>query len=202
MATEFVDRATLHVTAGDGGHGVASIKREKFKPLGGPDGGNGGKGGSVILRVDPQATTLLDYHRSPHRRAANGKPGGGDERNGAEGDDLILPVPEGTVLKDLDGTVVVDLLGMGTEHIVARGGRGGPGQQGPGLAATQGPRFRPARRAGRDRRHRARAQDARRCRAHRLPVRGQVLARLGAVCRAAEDRRLSRSRPWCPTSAS
>ena len=80
MATEFVDRATLHVTAGDGGHGVASIKREKFKPLGGPDGGNGGKGGSVILRVDPQATTLLDYHRSPHRRAANGKPGGGDER--------------------------------------------------------------------------------------------------------------------------
>ncbi|HOI03031.1 MAG TPA: GTPase ObgE, partial [Dermatophilaceae bacterium] len=122
MATEFVDRATLHVTAGDGGHGVASIKREKFKPLGGPDGGNGGKGGSVILRVDPQATTLLDYHRSPHRRAANGKPGGGDERNGAEGDDLILPVPEGTVLKDLDGTVVVDLLGMGTEHIVARGG--------------------------------------------------------------------------------
>ena len=64
MATEFVDRATLHVAAGDGGHGVASIKREKFKPLGGPDGGNGGKGGLVILRVDPQATTLLDYHLS------------------------------------------------------------------------------------------------------------------------------------------
>ena len=98
MATEFVDRAVLHVFAGDGGHGVASIRREKFKPLGGPDGGNGGRGGSVILRVDPQATTLLDYHRSPHRRASAGKPGGGDERNGADGDDLILAVPEGTVV--------------------------------------------------------------------------------------------------------
>ncbi|HET8983983.1 MAG TPA: GTPase ObgE, partial [Pedococcus sp.] len=68
----FVDRVVLHVAAGDGGHGVASVKREKFKPLGGPDGGNGGDGGDVILRVDPQSTTLLDYHHSPHRRAVNG----------------------------------------------------------------------------------------------------------------------------------
>ena len=75
MATNFVDRVILHVSAGDGGHGVASVKREKFKPLGGPDGGNGGKGGSVVLRVDPQQTTLLDFHHHPHRKAANGKPG-------------------------------------------------------------------------------------------------------------------------------
>ena len=68
--TTFVDRVVLHVAAGNGGHGVASVKREKFKPLGGPDGGNGGRGGSVILAVDPQATTLLDYHHTPHRKAA------------------------------------------------------------------------------------------------------------------------------------
>ena len=99
MATNFVDRVVLHVAAGKGGHGVASVHREKFKPLGGPDGGNGGHGGDVVLVVDPQVTTLLDYHRSPHRRATNGAPGAGDERNGADGQDLVLPVPEGTVVK-------------------------------------------------------------------------------------------------------
>src|SRR5687768_17899933 len=84
-AVSFVDRVVLHVAAGNGGHGVASVKREKFKPLGGPDGGNGGRGGSVVLAVDPQATTLLDYHHTPHRKAPNGRPGAGDERNGADG---------------------------------------------------------------------------------------------------------------------
>ena len=141
MATEFVDRVVLHVSAGGGGHGVASIRREKFKPLGGPDGGNGGRGGSVILRVDPQATTLLDYHRSPHRRAGSGKPGGGDERNGADGEDLVLPVPEGTVVKDGSGEVVADLLGMGTEHVVARGGRGGLGNKALASPRRKAPGF-------------------------------------------------------------
>ncbi len=94
-AASFVDRVVLHVAAGHGGHGVASVKREKFKPLGGPDGGNGGSGGSVILRVDPQATTLLDYHHRPHQSAGNGKPGAGDERNGADGVDLVLAGPPG-----------------------------------------------------------------------------------------------------------
>lgn len=157
MATEFVDRATLHVTAGDGGHGVASIKREKFKPLGGPrraaTAGRVARSscGSTRRRRRCWTTTAACTGR-----AANGKPGGGDERNGAEGDDLILPVPvsRGTVLKDLDGTVVVDLLGMGTEHIVASGWSRGWATK-PWLAATQGARFRLARRAGRDCRHRA-----------------------------------------------
>ena len=75
---DFVDRVTLHATGGNGGNGVASIKREKFKPLAGPDGGDGGNGGSVILEVSEQETTLLNYHRSPHRRADNGTPGMGD----------------------------------------------------------------------------------------------------------------------------
>lgn len=125
--TQFVDRAVLHVAAGDGGHGCASVHREKFKPLGGPDGGNGGRGGDVVLAVDPQVTTLLDYHRRPHRRAASGSPGRGDHRNGADGGDVILPVPEGTVVTTPDGDVLVDLVRAGTRYVVAAGGRGGLG---------------------------------------------------------------------------
>ena len=101
----FVDRVTLHVSAGRGGHGVASVHREKFKPLGGPDGGNGGPGGSVILRVDPDVTTLIDYHHSPHRRAEHGGHGAGAHKNGGHGADLVLPVPDGTLVTTSDGTV-------------------------------------------------------------------------------------------------
>lgn len=124
---EFVDRVVLHAAGGNGGHGCVSVKREKFKPLGGPDGGNGGDGGSVILRVDAQSTTLLNYHRSPHRTAANGGPGMGDHRQGFTGGDLILSVPDGTVVKDRDGNVLADLVGVGAEFIAASGGQGGLG---------------------------------------------------------------------------
>ncbi len=141
MATNFVDRVLLHVSGGAGGHGVASVKREKFKPLGGPDGGNGGRGGSVIVRVDPQATTLLDYHHHPHRGGTNGKPGAGDERNGADGADLVLPVPAGTVVKGADGRIIVDLVGHGTEHVIARGGRGGLGNKALASARRKAPGF-------------------------------------------------------------
>ena len=141
MAVNFVDRVVLQVAAGDGGHGVASVKREKFKPLGGPDGGNGGRGGSVVLAVDPQSTTLLDYHHTPHRRAANGKPGGGDERNGADGGDLVLPVPEGTVVKDGAGTVLADLVGHDATFVVAAGGRGGLGNKSLASARRVAPGF-------------------------------------------------------------
>ena len=84
----FIDRVVLHLAAGNGGHGVASIHREKFKPLGGPDGGNGGRGGDVVLVVDPNVHTLLDFHHHPHQRAGNGKQGAGSNRNGADGADL------------------------------------------------------------------------------------------------------------------
>ncbi|HYN28512.1 MAG TPA: GTPase ObgE [Dermatophilaceae bacterium] len=137
----FVDRVVLRVAAGDGGHGVASVKREKFKPLGGPDGGNGGRGGSVVLEVDPQSTTLLDYHRSPHRRAGNGRPGAGDERNGGDGEDLVLPVPEGTVVQGGDGTVLADLVGAGTRYVVAAGGRGGLGNRALASPRRKAPGF-------------------------------------------------------------
>mgnify|MGYP001233675782 CR=1 FL=1 len=124
---DFVDRVVLHARGGNGGHGAASVHREKFKPLGGPDGGNGGAGGDVILQVDPQVTTLLDYHHSPHRRATSGTQGMGGNRTGKNGADLVLAVPDGTVVKTTDGQVVADLVGAGTRFVAAAGGRGGLG---------------------------------------------------------------------------
>ncbi|WGW13967.1 GTPase ObgE [Saxibacter everestensis] len=149
MATTFVDTVTLFVSGGDGGNGCASVHREKFKPLGGPDGANGGRGGDVILVVDPQTTTLLSYHRSPHRHAGDGGPGKGDMRHGADGEDLILQIPEGTVVKGPDGEVLADLLGAGTRFVAAAGGRGGlgnaalasPRRKAPGFALLGEPGF-------------------------------------------------------------
>ncbi|MFV2143375.1 GTPase ObgE [Isoptericola sp. G70] len=137
----FVDRVVLHAAGGDGGHGVASVHREKFKPLGGPDGGNGGDGGSVRLVVDAQTTTLLEYHHSPHRRAPKGGQGMGDDRDGAKGDDLILRVPDGTVVKDRDGGVLADLVGDGTEFVIAEGGRGGLGNRALASPKRKAPGF-------------------------------------------------------------
>ncbi len=132
---EFADRAELRVYAGNGGHGAASIRREKFKPLGGPDGGNGGRGGDVIIEVDPNASTLLEYHRRPVRRAGNGKQGEGSNRSGADGADVVLRVPDGTVVKTGDGEVLADLVGAGTSFVAAQGGRGGLGNA--ALASTR-----------------------------------------------------------------
>ncbi|GLU47971.1 GTPase ObgE [Nocardiopsis ansamitocini] len=132
---DFVDEAVLQIKAGDGGHGCASIHREKFKPLGGPDGGNGGRGGDVILQVDRNTATLLDYQRRPHRKARNGTPGQGGHRSGAQGEDLILTVPDGTVVTGSDGEVIADLVGEGTQLVIATGGHGGLGNA--ALASTK-----------------------------------------------------------------
>ncbi len=137
----FVDRVVLHVKAGSGGHGCVSIKREKFKPLAGPDGANGGHGGSVILEVDPQTTTLLSYHHAPHQRAENGTPGQGDFRQGRNGEDLILPVPDGTVVTDMEGNVLADLIGAGTRFIAGGGGAGGLGNAALASAKRKAPGF-------------------------------------------------------------
>ncbi|MDR7278640.1 GTPase ObgE [Catenuloplanes atrovinosus] len=126
MAT-FVDRVVLHLQAGNGGHGCVSVHREKFKPLGGPDGGNGGHGGSVRLVVDPQVHTLLDFHFRPHIKAKNGGGGAGGNRDGANGGDLVLKVPDGTVVLSPDGEVLADLIGAEATFEAARGGRGGRG---------------------------------------------------------------------------
>jgi GTPase len=137
----YVDRVVLHLQAGDGGHGCVSVLREKFKPFGGPDGGSGGHGGSVALVVDPQVHTLLDFHFRPHVKAENGRGGAGSNRDGANGADLVLKVPDGTVVQTLGGDVLADLVGAGTTFEVARGGRGGRGNAALASARRKAPGF-------------------------------------------------------------
>src|ERR1700759_1800628 len=126
MAT-VVDQVTLHLRAGHGGNGCVSVRREKFKPLAGPDGGNGGNGGDIVLVADPQETTLLGYHRAPHRSSPNGGPGMGALRAGSNGELIELPVPIGTVVHDEDGALLIDLDTPGMRYVVAAGGQGGLG---------------------------------------------------------------------------
>lgn len=145
----FVDQVKLFLRAGHGGNGCVSVRREKFKPLAGPDGGNGGDGGDIVLVADPQVTTLLAYHGRPHRSSENGQPGMGDNRSGATGEPLELPVPVGTVVKDADGTELVDLTEPGMRFVVAPGGQGGLGnaalasqkRKAPGFALLGTPGF-------------------------------------------------------------
>ena len=140
MAT-FVDRVTLHAGAGKGGDGCISVHREKFVPLGGPDGGSGGRGGDVILVVDSDVTTLLDFHHSPHRSATSGRQGHGALKNGADGEDLILGVPNGTVVLTKDGKVLADLIGVGTRFVAAKGGQGGLGNAALSSSRRRAPGF-------------------------------------------------------------
>jgi len=123
----FVDRVKIHLRAGDGGAGVASFLRTKGRPRGRPDGGNGGKGGDIILAADPGVGTLLRYQRNSHHRAGSGTHGEGDLRNGRAGGDLVIPVPLGTVVEDSQGTMLADLVERGHRVVVLKGGRGGRG---------------------------------------------------------------------------
>jgi GTP-binding protein len=124
----FIDRATIHVKAGNGGHGVVSFRHEKFVPRGGPDGGDGGNGGSVILRADDSVQTLLDFTYRSHYHAESGTPGRGKKCHGRNGADLTIRVPVGTVVRDRDaGLQLRDLSQDGMTIVVAAGGKGGRG---------------------------------------------------------------------------
>jgi GTP-binding protein len=137
----FVDRVVIHARAGSGGNGCASVHREKFKPLGGPDGGNGGRGGSIVFVVDPAVHTLLDFHFRPHVTASNGKQGMGNNRDGAAGADMEVKVPDGTVVLDENGRLLADLVGGGTRFDAAAGGRGGLGNAALASRARKAPGF-------------------------------------------------------------
>ena len=137
----FVDRVVIHARAGSGGNGCASVHREKFKPLGGPDGGNGGRGGSIVFVVDPAVHTLLDYHFRPHITAPSGKQGMGNNRDGSAGADLEIKVPDGTVVLDENGRLLADLVGAGTRFEAAAGGRGGLGNAALASRARKAPGF-------------------------------------------------------------
>ncbi len=139
---KFVDEVRIRVKAGDGGDGAVAWRREKFIPRGGPAGGDGGKGGDVVLQVDPQLLTLLDYRYVREHRARNGEKGGGSDMNGRDGSDLVLRVPPGTVVKDVaTGQVLVDLAGGQDRFVVARGGRGGLGNMNFATSTNQAPRY-------------------------------------------------------------
>ncbi|MFP7364283.1 GTPase ObgE [Corynebacterium callunae] len=137
----FIDRVVLHLAAGDGGNGCVSVHREKYKPLGGPDGGNGGHGGDIVLEVSAQVHTLLDFHFHPHVKAPRGTNGSGDHRNGARGEDLVLEVPPGTVVVDEKGEVLADLTTVGMKFIAAAGGNGGLGNAALASKARKAPGF-------------------------------------------------------------
>lgn len=139
---EFVDECTVHLKGGDGGDGVVAFRREAHVPRGGPNGGDGGRGGDVVLVADTNTTSLLDLHRHPHRRAQNGGHGEGNNRTGADGDDLIIPVPVGTVVRDhATGVVLEDLDTPGHRFVAARGGRRGRGNAAFANRFRRAPRF-------------------------------------------------------------
>ncbi|QLH54931.1 MAG: GTP-binding protein Obg [Candidatus Kapaibacterium sp.] len=139
---KFIDIAKIHVKAGNGGNGIVSFHREKFIPKGGPDGGNGGRGGHIILRANPNMTTLLDFKYKSHFKAENGKPGSSNNKTGKSGEDLIIEVPCGTVVKNAEsGEIIADLTEAGQECIVAKGGRGGRGNAEFATPTNQTPRF-------------------------------------------------------------
>lgn len=123
----FIDRVRVNLRGGDGGAGVAAFVRTRGKPKGRPSGGNGGDGGAVILRADPSVATLLRYQRQTHHRAGSGTHGEGDLRHGKKGEDLVLPVPLGTVVYDEDGVMIADLVHPGQEVVAVPGGKGGLG---------------------------------------------------------------------------
>lgn len=141
MEQAFVDEARIEVRGGEGGNGCVSFAREKHKPKGRPDGGNGGAGGSVIFRVDPNVATLADLARNPHQRAEKGRNGSGNNKHGANGEDRIVLVPDGTLVKNENGAAVADLVGAGVEFVAAAGGRGGRGNGSLITARRRAPGF-------------------------------------------------------------
>ena len=125
---KFIDEATIRVFAGDGGNGIATFRREKYEPMGGPNGGDGGKGGSIYFESDENVNTLIDYRFVKNYRAIRGENGGSAECYGAKGDDLLLKVPLGTVITEKQsGRVLADFEGHGDKLLVAQGGKGGLG---------------------------------------------------------------------------
>jgi GTP-binding protein len=138
----FIDEAKIRVKAGDGGHGCVSFRREKFIPKGGPDGGNGGNGGSVFLEAAENIETLIDFSGRHHFNAGNGRPGEGSNKYGADGDDLVIRVPPGTLIYDIGLDILLkDLNKVGMKVCLCRGGRGGRGNKSFATSTRQTPRF-------------------------------------------------------------
>ncbi len=137
----FYDYAKIYVKAGDGGNGCVAFRREKYVPMGGPSGGNGGSGGNVVFVADRNLHTLIDFHYRKHYKAERGEHGRGKNQHGKNGEDLIIRVPVGTIIRDVNGEFSVDLKRHGQRFIAARGGRGGRGNARFTTPQLQAPRF-------------------------------------------------------------
>lgn len=139
---QFIDEVKIHAKAGDGGAGCVSFRREKFIPRGGPDGGDGGKGGDVVFEVSPGLSTLLDLRQRPHQKAGRGGHGMGKDRHGANGKNLLILVPAGTLVKDDEtGEILADLTTAGERAVLLRGGRGGQGNARFATSTHKAPKF-------------------------------------------------------------
>ncbi|MBW1713230.1 MAG: GTPase ObgE [Deltaproteobacteria bacterium] len=137
----FVDQATISVSSGRGGAGAVSFRREKYVPRGGPDGGDGGRGGDVIVAASPKLQTLYDFTHRRHLKAENGRPGRGQQKTGRDGQDLVVEVPLGTlVYDDQTGQLLADLVRPGQRLVAARGGQGGRGNKHFATARNRAPR--------------------------------------------------------------
>jgi len=137
----FIDRVRVRVKAGNGGSGIIAFRREKYVPMGGPDGGDGGRGGDIVVRGDSNLATLLDYTYRDSWDAENGSHGSGSNKTGASGDDMVLPVPPGTIVRDAEtGEHLAEVLTHGEAIVIARGGRGGKGNAFFATATHQSPR--------------------------------------------------------------
>ncbi len=137
----FIDFAEIYVKAGDGGRGIVSFRREKYIPKGGPDGGDGGKGGDVIIEASKDENTLRPFRFKRHFRAENGQPGGSNNKTGKSGEDLIIKVPIGSIIKDESGNVIADLTKDGERAVVAKGGKGGKGNAAFATPTNRAPRI-------------------------------------------------------------
>ncbi|WP_113675677.1 GTPase ObgE [Vallitalea guaymasensis] len=147
----FVDQAKIYIKSGDGGNGCVSFRREKYVPNGGPDGGDGGKGGDIIFRVDNDLNTLYDFRHKKHFKARNGEPGKGNRMHGKNSDDLIINVPLGTIIREAEtGKVIIDMAHLGMEEVLLNGGRGGKGNQHYATPTMQIPKYAQPGKSGRD----------------------------------------------------
>lgn len=138
----FIDRVKIFISSGKGGDGHVSFRREKYEPSGGPDGGDGGKGGSIIFEVDSGTNTLIKFRHNKHYNAKEGEQGGKKRCSGKSAEDLIIKVPQGTLVKEAEsGKVMADLFGIDTRKIILNGGKGGKGNQHFATATRQAPRY-------------------------------------------------------------
>ena len=202
MASAFVDESQVHVKGGNGGAGAVSFRREAHVSRGGPDGGDGGRGGNVYLEATTNLASLLSFVDHPHRRAGDGGHGGGKKLHGRNGTDLLVPVPVGTIVRHPNGDVLADLTASGDRYMAAAGGRGGRGNARFLSNRSACARLRGAGRARRGALVEPRARADGRRRSRRVPQRRQVHARVDGSPPPSRRSPTIRSRPSSPISAS